>query len=95
MTITQHSWEDIVSQKRSARDQRLMPYLVDVDDRLPQVQHVDARSRLDQKPEVQEITDIDNIGELLQGLEQGKFGAEQVVKAYIRRYGDLRRPLRL
>ncbi|KAJ5570324.1 uncharacterized protein N7459_009754 [Penicillium hispanicum] len=85
MTITQLSWEETVSQKRSARDQRLMPYLVDVDDRLPQVQRVNARSQLNQKPEVQEITDIDNIGELLQGLEQGKFGAEQVVKAYIRR----------
>ncbi|KAJ5099163.1 Amidase [Penicillium argentinense] len=85
MGATQLPWEHIVTQKRLARDQLLAPYLVgDVERRVPQVAHVEDRSRLED-PEAQKITDIDNVGDLLQLLQKGEVTAEQVVQAYIKR----------
>lgn len=84
------SWEQIVSQKRTARDQLLAPYLVDdLDSRGPRVENVDQRSRLENDPQVQEITDIDNIATLHQLLQKGQVTAEQVVLAYIKRLATL------
>lgn len=89
-TMQNTPWEQIVAQKQSDRDQLLAPYFIhDVEHRVPRVQQVDLRSRLD-VPEVQSITDIDNIPRLLHQLQMGKFTAEQVVLAYIRRYDDPR-----
>jgi hypothetical protein len=79
------NWEEIVSQKRDIRDQLIAPYLVDVAQRLPQVQNAAERSQLED-PLVQKITDIDNVTALLECLEKGEFQAEQVIKAYIQRY---------
>lgn len=79
------TWEDIVSKKRSIRDQLLAPYLVDINQRLPQVQNVEERSQLED-PLIQKITDIDNVTTLLDHLEKGEFQAEQVIMAYIKRY---------
>ncbi|KAJ5825485.1 hypothetical protein N7474_002623 [Penicillium riverlandense] len=79
-------WKRIIAQKRQIRDQLLAPYLVDdVDSRLPRVDRVDERTRLDQEPKIQTITDIDNIAELLDRLKKGEFTAEGVVQAYIKR----------
>lgn len=81
------TWEQTVSQKRLLRDQALNPYLIDdINQRPPRVQDVENRSRLDHDPIVQEITDVDSITILLDHLRQGKFTAEQVALAYIRRY---------
>lgn len=86
MEDNQQSWESIVSKKRSARNQLLVPYLVnDISGREPRVHSVEVRSQLDD--EVQRITDVDNIPSLLSNIESGKFTAEQVVRAYIKRYG--------
>lgn len=86
-------WEQIVAEKRSARDQLLAPYLVDdVESRVPRVSQVDKRSSLERDLEVQLITDIDNIVTLLQLLRQGDLTAEQVVKAYIKRCEDPSKP---
>lgn len=79
------TWEEIVSHKQLIRDQLLAPYLVDVAQRLPQVQNPEERTRVED-PLVQRITDIDNVATLLECLEKGEFQAEQVVKAYIQRY---------
>ncbi|KAI9923569.1 hypothetical protein MW887_008578 [Aspergillus wentii] len=80
------TWEQTVSQKRLLRDQALNPYLIDdINQRPPRVQDVENRSRLDHDPIVQEITDVDSITILLDHLRQGKFTAEQVALAYIRR----------
>ncbi|KAJ5092272.1 hypothetical protein NUU61_007142 [Penicillium alfredii] len=82
----QQPWERIVAQKRSTRDQLLAPYLVDdIDQRVPRVHQVAERTRLEQDPIIQKITDIDNIAALLEHLEKGEFNAEQVTKAYIQR----------
>lgn len=82
---TRQSWGQIVSQKRQARDLLLAPYLVhDVERRLPRVHQVGERTALDQ--ETQRITDIDSVLVLLQSIEKGEFAAEQVVRAYIKRY---------
>jgi hypothetical protein len=79
-------WKRIIAQKRQIRDQLLAPYLVDdVDSRLPRVDRVDERSRLDQEPKIQTITDIDSIALLLERLRKGEFTAEVVVHAYIKR----------
>lgn len=79
------TWEEIVFQKRLIRDQLLAPYLVDVAQRLPQVQNPEERTRLED-PSIQKITDIDNVTALLECLEKGEFQAGQVIKAYIQRY---------
>ncbi|KAL5360321.1 amidase signature domain-containing protein [Aspergillus floccosus] len=80
------SWEQIVSRKRTLRDQALKPYMVsDLDERLPQVHNVHERSCVRDDPTVQEITDIDNILALLNQLKSGNYSAEQVTRAYIRR----------
>lgn len=87
MGDAKQTWEQIVSQKRSARDKLLAPYLVDdVDNRLPQVHHVHDRTKLQQDPEGQSITDIDNISALQQAIQDGKYTAEKVIKSYIKRY---------
>lgn len=86
MGSTHQSWEQIVSQKRTARDQLLAPYLIDdIEHRGPRALNVDQRSRLEKDPQVQEITDIDNIVVLLQLLQKGELTAESVIKAYIKR----------
>lgn len=79
------SWEEIVAHKRLIRDQLIAPYLVDVAQRLPQVQNPEERTRLED-PLIQKITDIDNVAALLECLGKGEFQAEQVIKAYIQRY---------
>ncbi|KAJ5166482.1 uncharacterized protein N7482_005263 [Penicillium canariense] len=79
-------WAHIVSQKRAIRDQQIAPYLVDDKElRVPRVHQVDHRTRLEQEPQVQKITDIDDIACLVKGLEAGEFSAEQVIQAYIKR----------
>lgn len=86
MGSAQQPWEQIVSQKREIRDRLLAAYLVDdVHQRPPRVSKPEERSRVHDDPLVQKITDIDNIEVLLGHLQQGDFGAEQIVKAYIRR----------
>lgn len=81
------NWRDIVSQKRVIRDHLLAPYLVDdIDQRLPQVHNVEERSQIRTDPIVQKITDIDNVAVLLEHIEKGEFGAEEVTRAYIKRY---------
>lgn len=88
MGSTQQSWEEIVSRKRTERDQLLVPYMVnDIESRLPRVEQVDQRSRLED-PEIQKITDIDNIVVLSQLLQKGDLTAEQVIEAYIKRCGE-------
>lgn len=80
-------WEKTASQKRVLRDQVLKPYMVgDTDQRIPQVQNADRRSRLDYNSTIQDITDISSVPILLDLLDQGKFTAEQVLLAYIKRY---------
>jgi hypothetical protein len=80
------TWEEIVSQKIQLRDQALQDYLVnDIDQRIPIVANVDRRSRLASDPIVQEITDIPSVPDLLKLLSQGKYTAEDVVTAYIKR----------
>ncbi|GAB1206875.1 hypothetical protein APSETT445_005578 [Aspergillus pseudonomiae] len=65
------------------RNELLKPYMVfDVDQRLPQVHNVQERSRIQSDPEVQEITDIDNIPVLVDQLRTGRFTAEAVILAY-------------
>ncbi|PLB49514.1 amino acid/polyamine transporter [Aspergillus steynii IBT 23096] len=81
------SWAQTVSKKRSQRDQALKPYMtLNVDQRPPQVPRVQDRSCLWDDPLSQEITEIDNIASLLEQLRLTKFTAEQVVRAYIKRY---------
>lgn len=84
MGTIQQPWEQIVSQKRAIRDKLLAPYLVDIEHRVPRMDHVDYRSRLEDEPEVQEITDLD-LASLLKRLETGEFTAHQVILAYIKR----------
>ncbi|KAL4898488.1 amidase signature domain-containing protein [Aspergillus ambiguus] len=80
------NWEQIVSQKRSLRDQALKPYLIsDLELRPPQVHDVQKRSCVHDDPLVQEITDIDSVSTLLGYMKSGKYSAEQVTNAYIRR----------
>lgn len=80
-------WDQIVSQKRSARDSLLAPYLVkDVENRVPRVERVEMRSQLDEEPEVQDITDIDSLAGLLLKIQLEEITAEQIARAYIKRY---------
>jgi hypothetical protein len=80
------TWEEIASQKIKLRDQALHNYLVnDIDQRIPSVANVDRGSRLASDPIVQEITDISSVPDLLKLLSEGKYTAEDVVTAYIRR----------
>ena len=84
MGDTRPSWEQIVSQKRQARDLLLAPYLVtDVETRGSRVLQVQERTALDQQ--TQKITDIDSVPVLLRCMENGELAAEQVVRAYIKR----------
>ncbi|KAE8333041.1 acetamidase [Aspergillus sergii] len=79
-------WEQIVSEKRRLRDNALKPYMVcDLDQRVPQVHNVHERSRFQNDPVSQNITDIDNISFLLEQLRSGLYTAEQVARAYIQR----------
>ncbi|KAL4989034.1 amidase signature domain-containing protein [Aspergillus falconensis] len=79
-------WKQTVAKKRALRDQALKPYLVsDIDSRPSQVRSVQDRSCLEDDPLVQEITDIDSIPALVEQLQRGRFSAEQVTSAYIRR----------
>lgn len=79
------NWEQIVSEKRSLRDNALKPYTVlDLDQRVPRAHNVQARSRVDD-PIAEEITEIDSVPTLLEHLKSGKYTAEQVAHAYIRR----------
>lgn len=79
-------WEEIVTRKQALRDQALKPYMVsDLDERPPQIHNVHERSCVRDDPIIQEITDIDNVLALLGQLKSGKYSAEQVVQAYIRR----------
>ncbi|OJJ04201.1 hypothetical protein ASPVEDRAFT_172146 [Aspergillus versicolor CBS 583.65] len=79
------NWEQIACEKRSLRDKALRPYMVsDLDRREPRVQNPQERSRI-YDPIAEEITEIDNIPTLLEHLRSGKYTAEQVTHAYIRR----------
>ncbi|OOQ91453.1 acetamidase [Penicillium brasilianum] len=84
MGTVQQPWEQIVSEKRAIREKLLAPYLVDIEHRVPRVDHVDYRTRLEDEPEVQRITDMDLTG-LLKRLEMGELTAHQVIQAYIKR----------
>ncbi|KAB8200935.1 Amidase [Aspergillus parasiticus SU-1] len=80
------TWKQTASQKHYLRNERLKPYMVsDVDQRPPQVHDVQERSRIHSDPEIQEITDIDNISVLVDQFRTGKFTVEAVTLAYIRR----------
>lgn len=88
------TWEETASQKIKLRDQLLQGYLVnDIDQRIPSVANVDERSRLADEPIVQEITDISSVPKLLTLLREGKYTAEHVVTAYIKRYYERATPL--
>lgn len=77
-------WEEIVSQKRQARDLLLAPYLAtDVETRVPRVFQVEERTALDEQ--TGSITDIDSVPVLVGRMEKGDLAVEQVVRAYIRR----------
>ncbi|EAW08620.1 amidase [Aspergillus clavatus NRRL 1] len=79
------AWTETATRKRAWRDQALSQYFIkDLDQRPPQVHNVHHRSRHDD-PIIQEITDIDGVPALLECLRQGKYTAEQVVSAYIKR----------
>lgn len=78
------SWEQIASQKRLIRDQLIAPYVGDHIDRPPQLQ-VAERSQINAEPDIQQITDIDNIALLLKQIEAGDRTAEEVTRAYIKR----------
>jgi hypothetical protein len=84
MGTIQQPWEQIVSQKRAIRDKLLAPYFVDIKHRVPRIDNVDHRSRLENEPEVQTITDLD-LASLLKRLEAREFTAHQVIQAYIKR----------
>lgn len=78
------TWPEIVSKKRALREQALASYLVDdLDQRPPRVRDVFARSYIDE--DVERITDIDNVGTVLNQLTRGELTAESVTRAYIRR----------
>lgn len=78
------TWSEIVSKKRALREQALASYLVDdLDQRPPRVRDVFARSYIDE--DVERITDIDNVGTVLNQLTRGELTAESVTRAYIRR----------
>jgi hypothetical protein len=80
------TWEEIVSQKIQLRDQALQDHLInDLDQRPPSVHNVDRRSQFDSDPFIQEITDISSVPNLLKLLSEGKYTAEDVVTAYIKR----------
>ena len=80
-------WEQIVSQKRALRNQLLKPYQVnDIDRRVPQLLSVQERTRIQEDPVIQEITDIDSVPRLFECLKSGKYTAEQTTLAFIRRY---------
>ncbi|KAB8267666.1 amidase signature domain-containing protein [Aspergillus minisclerotigenes] len=80
------TWKQTASRKHSLRNERLKPYMVsDLDQRLPQVHDVQERSRIHSDPEIQEITDIDNISVLVDQFRTGKFTVEAVTLAYVRR----------
>ncbi|KAL2862996.1 amidase signature domain-containing protein [Aspergillus lucknowensis] len=79
-------WKQTTSQKRALRDRFLQPYLVsDIDTRAPRVRNVQDRSCLKEDPLAHEITDIDSIQALVEQLQKGRFTAEQVTRAYMRR----------
>lgn len=77
-------WTDIAARKRHLRDQLIAPYQDNVD-RPPQVQNVHERSQIESEPQVQKITDIDNVASLLKQIEKGEWSAEDVTRAYIKR----------
>ena len=80
------TWKQIASRKQYLRNEMLKPYMVsDVDQRLPQVHNVQERSRIHSDPEIQEITDIDNISVLVNQYRTGKLTVEAVALAYVRR----------
>lgn len=78
-------WEIIAFEKRKLRDEALKPYIVnDLAAREERVINVAERSRIE--PEAhQTITEIDSIETLHQNLVEGKFTAEDVTLAYIKR----------
>jgi amidase len=80
------SWQDIASRKKALRDVALKEYLVDdISHRAPRVKNVDNCSRIETDPNVQAITDIDNLSILHQNICEGTFSAEDVILAYIKR----------
>ncbi|RAL07746.1 amidase signature enzyme [Aspergillus homomorphus CBS 101889] len=80
-------WEQIVARKRLLRIQSLEPYVVtDLGWRISRVYHVHERTVLHDAPEVQEITNIYGIPQLLEQLKLGRITAEQTTSAYIKRY---------
>ena len=80
-------WEKIVLEKRKLRDEALKPYLVnDLHARAERTKDVAERSRIE--PEAhQSITEIDSVEVLHRELAEGKFTAEDVTLAYIKRLG--------
>ncbi|KMP02148.1 hypothetical protein CIRG_09971 [Coccidioides immitis RMSCC 2394] len=88
MTQTNISpWQNIVARKREARNKALKPFLTDnLNHRGEWVVSVAERSQTGSE-KTQIITDISSIEVLHQQLEKGVFTAEDVVLAYIKRFG--------
>lgn len=80
-------WQTIAVRKRDLRDKALKPFLADnLDRRGEREARVSERSRIE--PEnAHAITEIDSVEVLLQGLAEAAFTAEDVVFAYIKRFG--------
>ncbi|KAL1959969.1 hypothetical protein VTO42DRAFT_637 [Malbranchea cinnamomea] len=84
---TRPKWMDIVIQKRQIREKALSPYQLSEDDvrsRPECVDNVFERSRIEPQ-RAQDITDIDSVELLHQGMKEGKFSAKDVTLAYIKR----------
>ncbi|PGH14409.1 hypothetical protein AJ79_03052 [Helicocarpus griseus UAMH5409] len=78
-------WQLIAAEKRSLRDQALMPYFADdVHLRTERVRNVAGRSRIEPQT-AQSITELDSIEELHARLSRGDYTAEDVTLAYIKR----------
>lgn len=81
----QAPWKGVVKQKRELRDKALGNYLLeDLGSRPERVDNVAERSRISPQS-AQDITEVDSVELLEQGIAQGKFTAEDVTVAYIKR----------
>lgn len=79
------TWTEIVDRKRQIREAALQLYQIDDAHLRPErVDNVAERSRIEPQS-AQDITDIDSIELLHQGIKERKFTAEEVILAYIKR----------
>lgn len=83
------TWTDVVARKRQIREAALRLYQVDdVHSRTERVDNVSERSSIEPQS-AQDITDIDSVELLHHGMKEGRFTAEDVVLAYIKRFANL------